>query len=128
MKTWLDATFCGVWSVSALFAHVPQNNATLIWVKQLSSRGRERMLLWLFYWRDHLWSICQRMLIVEREVTIIMHIWIQAWNLVEMFISMSNWNFSPWSIFKMAALKSKMAATINVKSWNEDFTSYKEIK
>ena len=27
----------------------------------------------------------------------------------------------------MVALKSKMATTINIKSWNEDFTSYKEI-
>ena len=32
--------------------------------------------------------------IVEREVTIIMHIRIQAWNLVEMFLSMSYWIFS----------------------------------
>ena len=32
--------------------------------------------------------------VVEREKTMIMHIRIQAWNLVEMFICMSYWNFS----------------------------------
>ena len=41
------------------------------------------------------------------------------------FFSLAN---QKWSIFKMAALKSKMAATINVKPLNEDFTPYKEIK
>ena len=41
------------------------------------------------------------------------------------FFSLANQN---WSIFKMAALKSQMAAAINVKSLNEDLTSYKEIK
>ena len=35
-----------------------------------------------------------KMVLVEREVTFIMHIRIQAWNLVEMVISMSYWNFS----------------------------------
>ena len=41
------------------------------------------------------------------------------------FFSLANQN---WSVFKMAALKSKMATTINVESSNEYFTSYKEIK
>ena len=30
---WSDAVFCGVWSESILFAHVPQKDARLIWVK-----------------------------------------------------------------------------------------------
>ena len=51
----------------------------------------------------------------------------------KMFITMSDLNISYQPIkigqfFKMSALKSKMATTINVKLWNEDLTSYKEIK
>ena len=40
------------------------------------------------------------------------------------FLSLPNRN---WPIFKMAVLKSKMAAAKNVKSGNKDFTGYKAI-
>ena len=49
---------------------------------------------------------------------------VQKHELLE-FFSLANQDSS---IFMMAALKFKMAATINVKSKNEDFTSYKEIR